>query len=160
MAKYLPIEGTEITQLQFMHSLFRCMNEDDSLKNRFSHIKIWWRYKGMLKQLYNMFDAAWKTIDPATRAKISAVWDVQELRIVYNSTPIDPSGDKLLIPKETINLWGAHCQKESCEICMGNHSDRAKCKFRKGMSKMALLDLRREEKLSGKCMGKIFNFNS
>lgn len=159
MAKYMPIGGKELTQLQFMHSLYRCLKDDESLKPRLSSISMWWRYKGILKQLHNMFDATWKTIEPEKRRRIDAIWSRQELRIVNDSAPVDPTGDLIMIPKEAITLWGQHCQKESCEICVGNNNDRAKCKFRKGMAKMSLPELRKFEKQYGKCMGKIFDWN-
>lgn len=51
-----------------------------------------------------------------------------------------------------------HCQNESCAICAGNNSERKDCLFRRGMVDLSLPDLRREEKKSGKCMGKLFDW--
>lgn len=158
--EYMPLEGMELTQLQFMHSLYRVLKDDDSLKKRLSHLGVWWRYRGMLKQLHNMFDVVWRSIEPEKRVKINEIWSRQELRIVNASAPIDPTGDMIMSSKEAITLWGQHCQAESCAMCMGNHEDRKDCKFRRGMVKMALPDLRRLEKKYGKCMGKIFDFNN
>ena len=161
MAKqYMPLEGMEVTQLQFMHSLYRCMNENDSLKKRFTSFGAWWRYKGLLKQLHNMFDQAWKTIEPEKRRKINEIWSRQELRIVNASAPVDPTGDLIMTSKEALTLLGQHCQEESCAVCMGNNNDRKNCKFRKAMVKLSLPDLRRLEKKYGKCMGKIFDWNN
>lgn len=157
--EYLPLEGMELTQLQFMHSLYRVLKDDDSLKPRLSHLGLWWRYRGMLKQLHNMFDKTWKSIEPEKRDRINYLWSRQELRIVNSSAPIDPTGDYVMLPKESVRLIGDHCQRESCAVCMGNNNDRKDCKFRKGMVKMALPDLRRLEKESGKCMGKLFNWD-
>ena len=78
MSKYIPLEGGELTQIQFMHSLYRCLAEDDTLKERLTSIGMWWRYKGMIKQLHTMFDATWKTIDPVKRKKIDMIWSQQE----------------------------------------------------------------------------------
>lgn len=158
--KYMPLEGGELSQLQFMHSLYKIMKDDDTLKKRFSTIGIWWRYKGIFKQLHNMFDKAWKTIDPEKRERINDLWSRQELRIVSTGQAVDPTGDLIEIPKEAIMLWGQHCQAESCALCMGNNNDRKDCKFRKGMAKMALPDLRRLEKQYGKCMGKLFDWDN
>lgn len=156
--EYMPIDGMELTQLQFMHSLYRCLKDDDSLKPRLSSIGLWWRYKGMLKQLHNMFGRTWETIEPEKRQRINYLWDRQELRIVNSSAPIDPTGDLVMIPKEAVRLMGSHCQRESCAMCMGTNNDRKGCLFRRGMVKMALPDLRRLEKQSGKCMGKLFTW--
>lgn len=160
MSKYRPIEGMELTQLQFMYSLYRCLKDDESLKGRLQSIGMWWRYRGMLKQLHNMFDATWKTIEPEKRRRINAIWSQQELRIVNVSAPVDPTGDSMRVPKEAITLWGQHGQEQSCAICMGGHGDRQRCKFRKGMAIMSLPNLRRMEKQYGKCMGKIFDWNA
>lgn len=157
--EYMPLEGRETTQLQFMHSLYRCLKDDDSLKPRMASIKIWWRYRGVLKQLHNMFDLTWRTIDPATRERLNFLWERQELRIVNSNAPIDPTGDLVMVPKEAVRLMGSHCQRESCDICLGTNNDRKDCQFRKGMVKMAIPDLRRFEKQSGKCMGKLFDWN-
>lgn len=45
MNEYRPIKGKELTQLQFLHSLYRCLNDDDSLKERLQGIGMWWRYR-------------------------------------------------------------------------------------------------------------------
>lgn len=156
---YRPLEGKELLQLQFMYSLFRCLKDDDSLKNRLTSMGMWWRYRGMIRQLHNMFDATWKTIDPENRKRIDRIWSQQELRIVNAGAPTDPTGDTLMIPKRAVLLWGQHCQQETCTICMGGHGDRKDCKFRQGMVAMSLPDLRRLEKQSGKCMGKLFDWN-
>lgn len=159
MSKYIPLEGGELTQIQFMHSLYRCLAEDDTLKERLQSIGMWWRYKGMIKQLHTMFDATWKTIDPVKRKKIDMIWSQQELRIVNASSPVDPTGDLVMVSKDAITLLGQHCSTESCAICMGNNNDRKNCKFRKAMVKLSLPDLRRLEKKYGKCMGKLFDWD-
>lgn len=156
----MPIEGMELTQLQFMHSIYKVIKDDDSLKKRMTYLGVWWRYRGFIKQLHNIFDLVWNSIEPEKRARINEIWSRQELRIVNAAAPVDPTGDLIMSSKEAITLWGQHCQTESCSMCMGNHEDRKDCKFRRGMVKMALPDLRRLEKKYGKCMGKIFDFNN
>lgn len=117
--KYLPLNSTETSQLQFLHSLYRCLKDDESLKPRFSHIGIWWRYRGLLTQLHNMFDAAWQTIEPEKRRRMNFLWSNQELRIVNAGQPVDPTGDLIMIPKRTIMHWAQELQREKCALCMG-----------------------------------------
>lgn len=156
----MPIEGQELTQLQFMYSLYRVLKDDDSMKTRLSSIGVWWRYRGLLKQLHGIFDAAWKTIPPEKRERINRIWSQQELRVVNSSAAVDPTGDMVMVPKEAILFMGQHCQKESCSICMGNNADRKDCSFRRGMVELSLPDLRKLEKQSGKCMGKLFDWRN
>lgn len=156
--QYMPIEGQELTQLQFVYSLYRVLKDDESLKPRFSSIRMWWRYRGLLKQLHNMFDAVWQTIPPEKRDRINRIWGQQELRVVNCASAVDPTGDMIMIPKTAVLHMGQHCQKESCAIFMGNHADRQNCLFRRGMVELSLPDLRKEEKKSGKCMGKLFDW--
>lgn len=158
MADYMPIEGREVTQLQFMHSLYRCLKDDLSLKKRMGKLGIWWRYKGLLSQLHNLFDTAWHSIPPDVRERINVVWSQQELRIVNASQATDPTGDRLMVPKSVIINMAQDLQNERCAMCLGTNSDRKDCKFRRAMVDMAIPDLRREEKRSGKCMGHIFDW--
>lgn len=155
---YMPIEGGELSQLQFLHSLYRVLNDDDSLKKRLGRIGIWWRYKGLVKQLEGVIGRAFATIEPETRRKIEYIWSRQELRVQNSGAPVDSTGDMLYVPKTAVIALCKHCQQESCGICMGNHNDRKDCQYRKGLLGMALPDLRREEKKSGKCVGKIFGW--
>lgn len=157
--KYMPLNSTETSQLQFFHSLYRVLKDDDSLKPRFSSLNMWWRYKGMLKQAEKMFAAAWETIEPEKRRRMNFLWSNQELRIVNAGQPVDPTGDLIMIPKRTIMHWAQELQAEKCALCMGNNNDRKDCLFRKGMVEMSLPDLRRQEKKYGKCMGKIFDWS-
>lgn len=158
-SQYMPIEGRELCQMQFFYSLYRVLKDDDSMKPRLSSIRLWWRYRGALKQLHNIFDAAWKTLPPEKRERINRIWSQQELRVVNSTSAVDPTGDMIMIPKTAVLNMGQHCQKESCSICMGNNSDRKNCLFRRGMVELSLPDLRREEKKSGKCMGKLFDWS-
>ena len=121
---YIPIEGRELSQLQFLYSLYRVLKDDDSLKPRLSSVGMWWRYKGILKQLHNLFDAAWRTLPPDKRERINRIW--------------------------AILLMGQHCQQESCAMCFGTNAERKDCKFRRGMVELSLPDLRKLEKQSGK----------
>lgn len=155
---YRPIEGGELSQMQFIYSLYRVLKDDESLKPRLTELGMWWRYRGLLKQLHSLFDGIWHTIEPEKREKINQIWSRQELRVVNSAQAVDPTGDMLQVPKEVILLMGAHCQEESCCLCMGGHSDRKDCKFRRAMIGLSLPDLRREEKKSGKCVGKLFDW--
>lgn len=155
---YLPINGTELEQLQFVYSLYRVLKDDDSLKPRFSSLNLWWRWRGLLKQLHTLFDAAWHTIEPEKRNRINRIWSQQELRVVNQSQAVDPTGDMIMIPKAAILHMGQHCQGESCAMCFGGHNDRKDCLFRRGMVELSLPDLRKLEKQSGKCMGKLFDW--
>lgn len=158
---YLPIEGGEMLQLQFLHSLYRCMKDDDSLKRRFVFIgNKWWRYRGMIKQLHNLFDELWRTIEPEKRDRINAVWSNQELRIVNSNQPVDPTGDLMMVPKAAVMYMAQDLQKEKCAMCFGGHNDRKDCQFRRAMLDLAIPDLRREEKRSGKCVGHIYDWGN
>lgn len=157
--EYLPIHGTELVQMQFFYSLYRCLADDDSMKPRLSALGLWWRYRGLLKQAHSLFDAAWHTIDPEKRNRLNTIWSQQELRVVNSSQAVDPTGDMVMVPKRAILLMGQHCQAESCAICMGSHADRKDCLFRRGMVALSLPDLRKIEKESGKCMGKLFDWS-
>lgn len=156
--EYLPIQGMELSQLQFIYSLYRVLADDDSLKPRLQSLGKYWRWRGLLKQLHNLFDDLWHTIEPEKRSRINTIWNQQELRVVNSSQAVDPTGDMVMVPKEAILYMGQHCQQEACAICMGNHNDRRDCLFRRGMTKLALPDLRKLEKQSGKCMGKLFGW--
>lgn len=158
MNEYMPIGGTEITDLQFIHSLYRIMEDADSLKPRMTMVKRWWQWRGAIKLIRNIFADLWNTIEPEKRNQINRVWAEQEIQIVNVGKAVDPTGDFMKIPKKAILHWGQHCQRESCAMCMGNHNDRKDCLFRKGMAEMAIPDLRKIEKQSGKCMGKLFNW--
>lgn len=154
--KYMPLEGGELSQLQFIYSLYRVLKDDDSLKPRLSSLNMWRRYCGLIKQLHNLFDSLWRTIDPAKRDRINQIWSRQELRVVNSAQAVDPTGDTLQVPKSAVLLMGSICAKEKCAICMGDHQERKDCQFRRAMLGLAIPDLRREEKRSGKCVGKIF----
>lgn len=78
--------------------------------------------------------------------------------MVNSASAVDPTGDMVMVPKEAILFMGQHCQKESCAICMGNHAEKKDCLFRRGMVALSLPDLRKIEKQSGKCMGKLFDW--
>ena len=156
--KMMPIEGTELSQMQFLYSLYRVLKDDESMKPRLSSLGLWWRYKGLLSQLHSLFDAAWHTIPKEKRERINRIWSQQELRVVNSASAVDPTGDMVMIPKSAVLHMGQHCQKESCAICMGTNADRKDCLFRRGMAELSLPDLRREEKKSGKCMGKLFDW--
>lgn len=156
--KYMPIQGMELCQLQFVYSLYRTLKDDESLKPRLQSLGLWWRWRGLLAQLYTLFDQLWHTIDPDKRQRINTIWSQQELRVVNSSQAVDPTGDMIMIPRKAITKMGAHCQTESCNICMGSHKDRQDCLFRRAMVEMSLPDLRRLEKQSGKCMGKLFDW--
>lgn len=158
MGKYRPIEGTELTQLQFVYSLYRCLKDDESLKPRLQSIGMWWRYKGLISNLYQMFDALWQTIEPAKRNRINTIWACQELRIVNTSAPVDPTGDMMIVPKSAIVHMAQAAQDAKCGICMGFHSQRRDCLFRRSMVELAIPDLRKHEKQSGKCMGQLFDW--
>lgn len=156
--KYMPIQGMELIDLQFVYSLYRVLKDSESLKPRLQSIGLWWRWRGILAQLYTLFDKLWHTIDPEKRQRINTIWSQQELRVVNSSQAVDPTGDMVMIPKAVITKLGAHCQKESCTICMGSHQDRKDCLFRRAMKEMSLPDLRKLEKEYGKCMGKLFDW--
>lgn len=38
---YMPIEGGELSQLQFLHGLYRVMKDDNSLQKRLGRIGVW-----------------------------------------------------------------------------------------------------------------------
>ena len=145
--KYMPIQGMELCQLQFVYSLYRTLKDDESLKPRLQSLGLWWRWRGLLSQLFTLFDKLWHTIDPEKRNRINTIWSQQELRV-----------DMIMIPKTAVTKMGAHCQAESCNICMGSHQDRKDCLFRRAMVEMSLPDLRKLEKQYGKCMGKLFDW--
>ncbi len=155
---YMPIHGTELQDLQFMYSLYRVLKDSEAMKPRLSSIKLWWRYRGLLKQLHGIFDALWHTIEPGKRERINRIWSQQELRVVNSSSAVDPTGDMVMVPKQSILHMGRHCQKESCSACMGDHQERKDCLFRRGMVELSLPDLRKLEKKSGKCMGQLFDW--
>ena len=157
MSQFIPIENGEPTQLQYMHSLYKCMSGDESLKPRFSSLGKWWRYKGLIKQLHNLFDDAWNTLDPVTQYKLNAAFERQELRIVTVGS-IDTTGDMVVIPRTALIKLSHALQKEKCSICMGNNNDKKDCEFRKALKQMSIPDLRRYEKQYGKCMGQIFSW--
>lgn len=156
--QYMPINGQELEDLQFVYSLYRALKDSESLKERMTSIKMWWRWRGILKQLHGVFDATWRTIPPEKRDRINRIWSQQELRVVNSSTAVDPTGDMIMIPKKAVILMGQHCQEESCAICMGTNNERKDCLFRRGMVELSLPDLRKIEKKSGKCMGKLFDW--
>lgn len=156
--EYMPIKCDEIDDLQYIHSMFKTMKESESLKPRLASIGKWWRWRGIIKQMENIFDEMWMTIEPAKRDQINAVWANQEIQIVNAGQAVDPTGDYMRIPRKAIIHWGQHGQRESCAMCMGNHADRKDCLFRKGMAEMAIPDLRNMEKRLGKCMGKMFSW--
>ena len=149
--QYMPIEGMELSQMQFLYSLYRVLKDDESMKPRLSHIGLWWRYKGILSQLHNLFDAAWHTLPPEKRERIN--------RVVNRCAPIDPTGDMVTVPKEALVLIGRHCQEQSCSMCFGTNNHRKDCLFRKGMVKLSLPDLRKIEKQTGKCIGQLFDWS-
>ena len=155
---YMPINGTELSDLQFMYSLYRVLKDSEALKPRLASLRMWWRWRGLLKQLHVIFDSVWRTIDPEKRERINRIWSQQELRVVNQSSAIDPTGDMVMIPKRAVLFMGQHCQRESCAACMGNNNDRKDCQFRRGMVELSLPDLRKLEKQSGKCMGKLFDW--
>lgn len=155
---YIPVDGRETTQLQFMYSLYRTLKDDSSLQPRMQYIGLWWRYRGILKQLGNMFDAVWKTIEPSKRDRINLIWSQQELRIVNSSQAVDPTGDMMMIPRSAIVSMARLCQREKCDVCLGTNNDRKDCAFRRAMVDMAIPDLRKVEKQCGKCMGKLFDW--
>lgn len=156
--KYMPIQGMELSDLQFAYSLYLVLKDSESLKPRLQSIGLWWRWRGIFAQLYTLFDKLWHTIEPEKRQRINTIWSQQELRVVNSSQAVDPTGDMVMIPKAVITKLGAHCQKESCTICMGSHQDRKDCLFRRAMKEMSLPDLRKLEKEYGKCMGKLFDW--
>lgn len=156
--QYMPLHGAEVTQMQFIHSLFRCLKDENSLDERLKSIGLLWRYKGIMKQLANMFDALWKTVEPEKRERMNIIWSQQELRIVNSSQAVDPTGDMMMIPKAAIVNMAKELQKEKCSICMGTNNDRKDCVYRRAMIEMSIPDIRREEKKSGKCMGKLFSW--
>lgn len=158
--EYMPIEGMELSDLQFMYSLYRVLKDSEALKPRLSSLGLWWRYRGLLAQLHNLFDAAWKTLPPEKRDRINRIWSQQELRVVNRCAPVDPTGDMVTVPKESLVLIGQHCQKQSCSMCFGTHSDRKDCLFRKGMNKLSLPDLRKIEKQTGKSIGQLFDWGN
>lgn len=157
--EYMPIVGSELTQLQFVHSLYRVLKDDESLKRRMEALGIWWRYKGILAQLHNMFDVAWRTIEPEKRDRINQVWSQQELRVVNVNAPVDTSSDMMMVPKSAIMYMAHKLQVDACGMCFGGHHDRKDCEFRRAMLDLAIPDLRREEKRSGKCVGHLFDWS-
>ena len=104
--EYKPLEGGELTQLQFMHSLYRVLNGDNSLKGRMDILGKWWRYRGITSQLRNLFGELWNTIPPEQRERINRVWANQELRIVNSNQAVDPTGDFLMVPKSAVHGSG------------------------------------------------------
>ena len=157
MSQYIPLENGEAIQLQYMHSLYKCINGDETLKHRLSALGKWWRYKGLAKQLRNLFDDAWNSLDPVTQYKLNASFSRQELRIVTIGD-VDTSGDMVVIPRTALVSLSHALQKEKCSICMGNNNDKKDCEYRKALKQMSLPDLRKAEKKYGKCMGQIFSW--
>ena len=157
--EYKPLEGMEVVQLEYFHYLHSLLKDDESLKKRLSWIGKWWRYKGIIKQLGNVFADLWETIPPEKRDRLNALWAQQELIVRNKNRPIEnEGGDMLYIPKSCVTYMAQDLQKERCSMCFGGHQDRKDCKFRRAMLDMALPDLRREEKRSGKCVGHIFDW--
>ena len=156
--QYMPLHGAEVTQLQFFHGLYRCLKDENALDERLKSINMLWRYKGIMKQLGGMFDALWKTVEPEKRDRMNVIWSQQELRIVNSSQAVDPTGDMMMIPKSAIVNMARELQKEKCSICMGTNNDRKDCMYRRAIIEMSIPDIRREEKKSGKCMGKLFSW--
>lgn len=114
--------------------------------------------QGILGNLKALFASTWQTIDPDRRERINQVWAQQELRIVNTSAPIDSTPDMMVVPRSAVVYMAQQLQQNDCSICMGGNSDRKDCKFRRAMIDLAIPDLRREEKRSGKCVGKLFNW--
>lgn len=160
MSEYRPIAGRELTQLQFMHSLYKVLADDESLKPRMQWLGNWWRYKGLVANLHQIFDSLWKTLPPEKRDRINAVWSNQELYIANRGQPVDPTGDMLYVPKSVIVNMAQQLQKNECAMCLGGHQDRKNCQFRRAMIDLTIPDLRREEKQSGKCVGHLFNWEA
>jgi hypothetical protein len=161
MEQYRPLEGMELTQIEYIHFLHSVMKGDESLKGRFSSIGKWWRYKGLVKQLGNLFGEIWVTIPPEVRDRINSLWAEQELVVQNKNRPIGyTNGDMLYIPKSSLMYMAQDLQKERCSMCFGGHQDRKDCKFRRAMLGLALPDLRREEKRCGKCVGHIFDWGN
>lgn len=155
---YIPVGGRELTQLQFMHSLLRCLKDDDSLKPRLQSIGKWWRYRGLLANVARLFDDVWHTIEPVKRQKINNIWAQQELRIVNKNAPVDTSGDLITIPKSALCKMAQKLQDDACGMCFGTHQERKDCEFRRALVELSLIDLRKDEKRTGKCMGHLFNW--
>lgn len=155
---YMPIAGHELSDLQFAYALYQALKHSEALKPRLESIRMWWRWRGLFKQMYSIFDAVWNTIEPEKRDRISYIWSQQELRVVNRCAHVDSTGDMVTVPKEALVLIGRHCQEQSCSMCLGTNSDKKDCLFRKGMCAMSLPDLRKLEKKSGKCMGHLFDW--
>ena len=161
MEQYRPLEGMELTQIEYIHFLHSVMKDDDSLKSRFSSIGKWWRYRGIVKQLGNLCGDIWGTIPPDVRDRINMLWAEQELVVQNKNRPIGyTNGDMIYIPKSALMCMAQDLQKERCSMCFGGHQDRKDCKFRRAMLGLALPDLRREEKRCGKCVGHIFDWGN
>ena len=155
---YMPIDGNEIVQLQYLHSLQRIMDEDDSLKPRLQSLGKWWQYRGVIANLKKLLDQAWQTIEPIKRQRINQVWDRQELRIVNARTPVDTTGDVMVVPRSAVVRMAVKLQEDSCGMCLGGHQDRKDCQFRRAMLELAIPDLRKFEKQTGKCLGHIYGW--
>lgn len=159
MSEYRPIEGMELEQIEYIHFIYSVIKDNDTLKGRFSSIGKWWCYRGVVKQLGNLFKELWETIPPETRNRINAMWAEQEFVVQNKNRPIGyVNGDMLYIPKSSLMYMAQDLQKERCSMCFGGHQDRKDCKFRRAMLDLSLPDLRREEKRSGKCVGHIFDW--
>lgn len=160
MSEYKPIVGGEALQMQFLYSLYRCMKDDESLKPRLQSINMWWRYRGAISNLHALFGALWDTVEPNKRERLSTIWQNQELRITNKAQAVDPSGDLIMIPKSAVAKMALELQETKCAMCFGGNSDRKECAYRRALIDLAIPDLRREEKKSGKCVGHLFDWRS
>ena len=160
MDKYMPINVGELSAMQILYRLNDSMRGDENLKKRFESIGKWWRYRGALKTLENLFDDLLETIEPVRRNRIRNLWSKQELRIVNTSTPVDTSGDVMVVPKSCVVRMAKKCQSECCSMCLGTNEDKKGCEFRRAMLELSIPDLRKYEKKTGKCVGHLYDWSA
>ena len=152
----MPLRGREATQLSFMWSLYKVLRDDQSLKSRMASIGLWWRYKGLLKQLENMCRACFNTVPDEAYRRFDAALQMQDIQVVVRGGAVDSTGDYMAVPRSAMLDVLSVASKE-CLLCDGGHQDKKKCLYRKAIKKLCLPDLSHAED-NGICMGKQFDW--
>lgn len=150
-----PLRNGEVTSIEFLFGLVSEMERaKKSLKNRLDKTGTTRGFLECDTKIHNILSKLLSTVPVQKINTLKANLNHQQIKIVTTGYAVDDGYTR--VRAGALQDLCAFAAKEACATCFGEGQDMAKCRFRRILKELVMVDV--DE--SGRCMGRMLDFEN